>query len=255
VCVSMLPVALKNHLMRRISEFEATRTSSNMGRKRKLNTAQVLDRIFFVCKTGCQWSSLPVENASFKTVYHYFAMWSRARLFEDVFYRCVREANRGWFFPRHRYQLCKECPWCGHSGRNPTDRGRRATKVSLLCNEWGTPLCAVFHRANKNDCLTLKHTLDTYERKVGQLSLYDSLLADKGYDSETCRSICKQHMLSPLIPRRRSSDIFHGRYVVEQTFGLLDQFRRVRVRYETLGRNFKSFHFLALAVIVARRNC
>ena len=110
-------------------------------------------------------------------------------------------------------------------------------------------------KANRNDCLTLKHALDTYERKVGHLSSYSSLLADKGYDSETCRSICKQHALSPLIPRRRSSDVFHGRYVVEQTFGLLDQFRRVRVRYETLGRNFKSFHFLALAVIVARRNC
>jgi hypothetical protein len=52
-----------------------------------------------------------------------------------------------------------------------------------------------------------------------------------------------------LPPRRRIANIFHGRYVVEQTFGLLDQFCRVRVRYETMGRSFKSCRFLVLAAI------
>jgi len=242
--------------MRRICEFEATRIkSSNMGRKRIFSVAQVIDRIFFMCRTGCQWSSLPVEHGSYKTIYHYFALWSKARLFEDVFYRCVLETPARGGSLIVDTSFVKNVHGVDIIGRNPTDRGRKATKVSLLCDERGTPLCTVFHKANRNDSLTLKHTLDTYERKVGHLSSYNSLLADKGYDSETCRSVCKQRKLAPLIPRRRSSDAFPGRYVVEQTFGLLDQFRRVRVRYETLGRNFKSFHFLALSVIVTRRNC
>jgi hypothetical protein len=59
------------------------------------------------------------------------------------------------------------------------------------------------------------------------------LLADKGYDSETCRNICKIHNLKDFIPKRGTKDTYTGRYVVEQTFGILDQYRRIRVRYES----------------------
>ena len=128
-----------------------------------------------------------------------------------------------------------------------------ASKISLLTDSRGTPLCAVFHKANKHDGSTLKHTLETFQRKVAGHGIFSSLLADKGYDASHCRDVCKRHHLDPLIPRRRTADTYWGRYVVEQTFGLLDQFRRIRVRCETLVRNFKSMNFLALASIISRR--
>lgn len=37
----------------------------------------LLDRIEFVLRTGIQWSNLPVEGGSWKTVYHHFAKWSQ----------------------------------------------------------------------------------------------------------------------------------------------------------------------------------
>ena len=67
-----------------------------------------------------------------------------------------------------------------------------------------TPLCCVLHRANKHDSLTLKHTLETFERKVKDHVKYTSLLADKGYDASHCRSVCEQHDLTPCIPKRRT---------------------------------------------------
>ena len=90
-----MQIQLKNELMHAICAFEAKRSNwPNLGRKRKLTTADILDRIVFVCRTGCQWSQLPVNGASYKTVYHYFAMWSKARIFEDVFYSCASRASR-----------------------------------------------------------------------------------------------------------------------------------------------------------------
>ena len=144
----MLPICVKNYLVRRVCEFEASRSSSNMGRKRKLNTVQILDRIFFVCQTGCQWSCLPVKNASFKTVYHYFAIWSKARLFEDAFYTCVREKQFKGGSLVIDTSFVKNVHGKDVVGKNPTDRGRKATKVSLLCDGYGTPLCSVLHKAN-----------------------------------------------------------------------------------------------------------
>ena len=248
-------VRLKNELMHAICTFEAQRTNCpNLGRKRKLATAEILDRILFLCRTGCQWSQLPVAGASYKTVYHYFAIWSKARLFENVFYRCanmVTKNDEGALIIDTSF--VKNVHGFDVLGRNPTDRGRKASKISLLTNCKGTPLCAVLHKANKNDSLTLKHTLETFQRKVKHNGNYTELLADKGYDAWYCRSVCGQHGLSARIPKRRTQDTLTGRYVVEQTFGLLDQFRRIRVRYEKLARNFKSMHFLALSAIVVRR--
>ena len=81
--------------MHAICAFEAKRSNwPNLGRKRKPTTADILDRIVFVCRTGCQWSHLPVNGASYKTVYNYFAMWSKAKIFEDVFYSCASRASR-----------------------------------------------------------------------------------------------------------------------------------------------------------------
>jgi putative transposase len=211
----------------------------------------MLDRIFYVCKTGCQWNQLQVEGCSWKTVFHYFNLWSKLRLFENSFYRfandvCTANVVVDTTFVKNV---------CGRDvvGRNPTDRGRKATKVSLITNEYGTPLTTCFHKANKNDSITLKHLLGTCARKTGKLRDATTLLADKGYDSEVCRSICRSHNLEPMIPKRGEKDVYKGRYVVEQTFGILDAYRRIRVRYESTIRNFKSFHYLAYACIVCNR--
>ncbi len=133
-------------------------------------------------------------------------------------------------------------------GRNPTDRGRKATKVSLLTDKQGTPLCTVFHKANKNDCCTLRHLLSNAARKTNSVGRYKELLADKGYDSQDCRGVCSAFGLTNSIPHRRTRDIDRRRYAVEQTFGILDQFRRIRVRYD-----FKSFHYIAMLHIVGNR--
>ena len=87
-------------------------------------------------------------------------------------------------------------------GPNPTDRGRMASKMSLLTDSRGTPLCAVFHKANKHDGSTLKHTLETFQRKVAGHGNFSSLLADKGYDASHCRDVCKRHQSEPEGPRR-----------------------------------------------------
>ena len=196
-------VRLKNELMHAVCTFEAARTKfPTLGRKRKLNTADILDRILYICRTGCQWSQLPVPWASYKTVYHYFALWSKARLFENIFYALAETvASTGQGSLVLDTSFVKHVHGSDVLGPNPTDRGRKASKVSLLTDSRGTPLCAVLHKANKNDALTLKHTLETFKRQVSSHASYSALLADKGYDAAHCRSVCTNHNLTSFIPR------------------------------------------------------
>ena len=45
------------------------------GRKRSVNVREVLNGIFYLVKTGCQWRMLPKEFPHWKTVNDYFSKW------------------------------------------------------------------------------------------------------------------------------------------------------------------------------------
>lgn len=63
------------------------------GRPRKANKREVLNAIFYVLKTGCQWDLLPHDFPPKGTVYHYFNTWRKTGIWEQI-NREVREELR-----------------------------------------------------------------------------------------------------------------------------------------------------------------
>jgi putative transposase len=63
------------------------------GRPRTVNLRLVLDAIFYVNKTGCQWRQLPREFGPWQTVYHYFRQW-RLDGTADRLHAALRDAVR-----------------------------------------------------------------------------------------------------------------------------------------------------------------
>ena len=45
------------------------------GRRRSVNLREVLNAIFYVLSTGCQWNALPKDLPPKSTVYDYFSLW------------------------------------------------------------------------------------------------------------------------------------------------------------------------------------
>lgn len=86
----------------------------------------------------------------------------------------------------------------------------------------------------------------------------DLVLGDRGYDSQEHRAALHARGIRTLIARRRTP---HGtglgvlRYVVEQTIGLLHQFRRLRTRFDRRADVHESFMSLGCSVICWRRLC
>jgi putative transposase len=54
------------------------------GRKRSTDMCEVLNAIFYVLKTGCQWDMLPRDFPPKGTVYHYFNQWSKDGIWERM---------------------------------------------------------------------------------------------------------------------------------------------------------------------------
>ncbi|MBK7882527.1 MAG: transposase [Chitinophagaceae bacterium] len=58
----------------------------NIKRKRKHDLRQILNAIFYLVKTGCQWRMLPGEFPKWQIVYYYFNRWKTLGVIEKV--RC-----------------------------------------------------------------------------------------------------------------------------------------------------------------------
>jgi len=71
------------------------------GRPRSSDLRQVVNGIFYLLKSGCQWRMLPHDFPPWKTVYHYFTGWRKsgrwvdinARLSQQVREQAGREAS------------------------------------------------------------------------------------------------------------------------------------------------------------------
>jgi transposase len=64
------------------------------GRKRSVNVREVLNGIFYVLSTGCQWPALPKDLPPKSTVYDYFDLWAWDGTLERIhhaLYVAVRE--------------------------------------------------------------------------------------------------------------------------------------------------------------------
>lgn len=54
------------------------------GRPREHSFRELLNAIFYVVKTGCQWRNAPKDFAPWGTIYHYFRRWKRDGLWVKI---------------------------------------------------------------------------------------------------------------------------------------------------------------------------
>jgi putative transposase len=54
------------------------------GRPRSQDMRQVVNAIFYLVKSGCQWRMLPKDFPHWKTVYHYFNSWRKSGVWQAL---------------------------------------------------------------------------------------------------------------------------------------------------------------------------
>lgn len=67
------------------------------GRRRSVNVREVINAIFYVLSTGCQWQALPKDLPPRSTAHFYFMLWNWDGTLErihDTLYVATREAAR-----------------------------------------------------------------------------------------------------------------------------------------------------------------
>ena len=141
------------------------------------------------------------------------------------------------------------------SGQTRRTGEKMGTKRSLLVDARGVPLSAVVSGANTHDSRLLGATLDQTRRKSS--CKRNNLCLDAGYVGKEDEVI--KHGLVPHI-RPRSEEQKRGRgkkkarrWVVERVFSWLNQYRKLKTRYEKLDVSHQGLLSLCCGMIVWRQ--
>lgn len=146
------------------------------------------------------------------------------------------------------------------TGPSPVDRRKTGSKHHLICDGKGTPLHVITTAANVNDVTQTLALVDGIPPVAGRpghpRKRPEAVLGDKAYDSKAVRHALRHRRIVPVISRKGAPNI-KGlgklRYVVEQTFALLHQFKRLAVRWERRLELHDAFLSLACSLICWRR--
>jgi putative transposase len=217
-----------------------------------------------VLRTGCQWNALPKELCSSSTAHRRFQEWEAGGFFRALWEAGLTEydAFKGieWEWQAVDGVMTK-APFGGAAtGANPTDRGKKGTKRSLLTDGGGIPLAIVAAGANRHDKVLLAATLDglVVARPEPSDQARQHLSLDRGYDYDTSREEAASRGYEVHVPLPRGQEhrrpCAEGsrprRWVVERTHSWLNRSRRLLVRWEKKAENYRAMLHLACAQLI-----
>jgi transposase len=139
------------------------------------------------------------------------------------------------------------------TGPNPTDRGKRGTKYHVAVTGDGLPVACATTAANVNDTVLFERLFLMAFAVVARIR---SVFADKGYDAEASRELCRTFGAEPHVHKRgrpRGSGLGKRRWPVERSQAWLLENKRLALRYDRLGFIVQSLLQAACLFLVAGR--
>ncbi len=258
------------------------------GRPRLHSPREILDAVFYVLKSGCQWRMLPRDFPPWKTVFHYFRKWRIDGTWETMnraLRRRLREKLGRQPEPSAGIVDAQSVKTTGVGGEQRSfDGGKkvRGRKRHILVDTEGLVVEARVHSAKVPDQDGIRRLLDPVRDRLPRPSY---LWADAGYRGRGKewaeealgveveivnrspkpppekvlgtrageRSREGRQMDPSKPPERPAFENLPRRWVAERTFAWISQNRRMSKDHEKLCSTGEAFVHAAMARLMARR--
>jgi transposase len=139
------------------------------------------------------------------------------------------------------------------TGPNPTDRAKRGTKYHVAVTGDGIPVACAATAANVNDTVLFERLFLSAFAVMARIA---TVFADKGYDAEGNRTLCRSFGAQPCIHKRgrpHGSGLGRRRWPVERSNAWVLENKRLALRYDRLGFIVQALLQAACLFLVAGR--
>jgi putative transposase len=233
---------------------------SKKGRRRKHPFRELLNAVLYLVRTGCQWRNLPKDFAPWRTVYHYFRLWKRKGLWNQIHTHLrehLRLAEGRKRQPSAGIIDSQSVKSTETSDERGYDAGKKVNgrKRHILVDTIGLVLRVMVLPANIQDRDGAKQLLAAFFSQKTRRRV-KHIWADGGYAGTLLARARQLWRCTVEIVKRSELHTFKvlpRRWVVERTFGWLGRYRRLSRDYERQATTGETMVYLAMIRLMLAR--
>jgi len=218
--------------------------NSPAGRPIQTNFNDFLEALYFIIESGSQLKYVSHFGLTKTTFYRYLKLLADHKIIEYI-YKCLID---NYFREQSEYPVplitdtmsIKSMKGSVGLGRNPTDRGRKGIKVSIVCDLDRITKGVHIDACNKHDTIMLRHTLDCMDQPNQRVDC----LSDSGYVGKKIKEYCQKKNYNLIAKPRRTRN--HNRITHVLTDTDTSHIKRFRNRIELLNQNIRRYRGLMI---------
>jgi transposase len=211
-----------------------------------------VEAVVYVLRTGVAWEDLPERFGKPNSLYRRFRRWSRQGIWDMLFEGGIPEDELETVMLDATITKAQRFA-SGASGGGEEDLGRSrgglTTKIHVLVDRRGRPLCYLLTPGQAADCRHAETLLEDVASAC--------LIGDRAYDTDAIRAWCAEHGIEAVIPSKRNrkapiphdSERYKARHRVENLFCRTKDYTRIALRKCKTSRSYAGFVSLAFTLI------
>jgi putative transposase len=236
-------------------------TPSSRGRPQEWPQQEIINGVLYILRAGCAWRLMPHDLPPWQSVYYHFSKWRQDGTWlklNTALREQVRTADGREETPSAAIVDSQSTKTTAIKGERGYDGGKKVNgrKRHILVDTLGLLLIVVVTAASVQDRDGAKLLLQSVSEKLS-LPRLQLIWADGGYRGKLIDWV--QETFSWLLEIVKRNDDVKGfevlprRWVVERTFGWLNNYRRLSKDYEELPETSEAMIYATMTHIMVRR--